>query len=310
MMVVLNPNAGGGAALLRWKRIEPELRRRCGRFDLEVLEAPHRIGPSVSARFNAGESQFVAAGGDGTVNALGRAALNLIPAEGGRRIAIGAIGLGSSNDFHKPVSPDRCIGGVPCAVDFTSATPRDVGVVTIGGNGGADRRYFLVNASVGLTAQANRFFNTPDPILRGLKGRWTRAAILYAALTTILHYANARAKVSVDDGAFQPIEITNLAVLKSPHVSGNLRFPGAPDYASGLFLIHLLCYAGRLTRLRFLCALSGGRPPATAAIESRRARKVTVMAETGFPVEFDGEVVETTEATFSLLPQRLRVCRC
>lgn len=306
MIIVLNALAGGGTAHRKWEQIEPPLVERCGRFDLAVIDAPEEIGRVVSAGMAAGESQFVAAGGDGTVNAVVGAAMTA-PADAGLPIAIGAIGLGSSNDFHQPISPRRCVAAIPCAVDFASAAPRDVGVVRLWDHGAEARRFFLLNASVGVTAHANRAFNAPNRILRRLKPRCPRAAVLYAALTTLLRYANLRADVTVDARRFRGLALTNLAVLKSPHVSGRLRFRGVPDYDSGRFEVHLLSGAGRLARLRFLHSLANHEG---LGAEWRGVRTATIAAGVPFPLEFDGEVLETTRAMFSLLPQRLRVCRC
>jgi diacylglycerol kinase family enzyme len=56
-----------------------------------------------------GETDFVAAGGDGTVNAVVSALVENASPDALRRIRLGAVGLGSSNDFHKPLSEDRSI---------------------------------------------------------------------------------------------------------------------------------------------------------------------------------------------------------
>ena len=77
-----------------------------------------------------GERKFIAAGGDGTINYL----LNEILSNPSKtiidEIQIGAIGLGSSNDFHKPMYSSRLINGIPCKVDFTNTEERDIGCIT------------------------------------------------------------------------------------------------------------------------------------------------------------------------------------
>ncbi len=310
MIVLLNPSAGGGTALKKWARIEPEMRRRWGSFEVQCLDRFTPPGALVSALVDAGERQFVAAGGDGTLNAVVHAIMSALPEERQASVAIGAVGLGSSNDFHKPMVPGCAIAGIPCAVNFASAARRDVGVITLRCEAGEDRRHFLVNASVGITAEANRLFNTPEGILCRLKGHWTRGAILYAAARAMMGFADIRVMLRLDAEGRRSVRLTNLAVLKSPYVGGNLKYPDGPRYDSGRFAVTLLHGAGRFGRLTFFRALSHGRLSCADRVASWMASSVALQADAPFPVEFDGEVVLVVAATFSLLPRHLKVCPC
>ena len=60
--------------------------------------------------------------GSGTVNGV----LNAILAQGAD-VTLGAIGLGSSNDFHKPFAKDKRVGGAPVRLDASRAIRADVG---------------------------------------------------------------------------------------------------------------------------------------------------------------------------------------
>ena len=60
----------------------------------------------------------------------------------------GAVGLGSSNDFHKPFRPEATFGRIPVRMDAAAGRPCDVIAVAYAANG--DRpalRYGLVNAT-------------------------------------------------------------------------------------------------------------------------------------------------------------------
>ncbi len=102
----------------------PELERRAGAFDVEEVGPFDCVAASVREAVAKGERAFIAAGGDGTVNLLLNAVMEL--GSGVTDIRIGAVGLGSSNDFHKPHGPDSVIAGVPVRVDCNSARPCDV----------------------------------------------------------------------------------------------------------------------------------------------------------------------------------------
>jgi hypothetical protein len=171
MTTVVNPYAAGGG-LDRWSLVVPS----CP--DTRRNEICIRSGSTVSDgadAIQAGEREFISAGGDGTVNALVNALASMLGPEELRNVTVGALGLGSSNDFHKPYT--HTIHGFPARIDFDRARPRDAGCLSFD----SCRRFFLVNASAGVTANANAFFNGPDTGLRLLKSVSTAAAISYAA---------------------------------------------------------------------------------------------------------------------------------
>jgi diacylglycerol kinase (ATP) len=308
MIVFLNPASCGGTGMSRWKAIEPTLRARSASIRAIVPNDRNEFPGLVRLEYGKGEREFVAAGGDGTVNALVNGLVTGLTDEERRTVALGAIGLGSSNDFHKPFS--KSPGGVPMKLDFHRATNRDVGIVECIDGGAKEQRYFLINASVGLTAEANLYFNTPDPFLSFLKKKHPSSAIAWSALGTILSYRNRRFTVLRDDGPGRDVFLTNLNILKSPHVSGTLTYPGAPAYDSGLVSCFLATSMGLADRLLLLSALSRGGVPVTGKLESFTASHLTISSDGPFAVELDGEIIQTSDATFSVITKYLRVCPC
>ncbi len=105
MIVILNPKAGGGTALARWRRIEPRVRERIGEYTFTVAESEAMVEETVAEALERGEREFVAAGGDGMVNLVMSAILAAAPPGVLATVRLGAVGLGSSNDFHKPLGP-------------------------------------------------------------------------------------------------------------------------------------------------------------------------------------------------------------
>ena len=291
----------------KWVKILPNL------ADSGVLSAVHTMNGIADTQqalvdaLRAGETQFVAAGGDGTVNSL----LNLLIAhstpEERAKLALGAIGLGSSNDFYKPV--DSSIS-VPTKINFESAQPRDVGKITFIENGILRTRYFLTNASVGVTASANYLFNNPNAVLKVLKAISTPAAIMYAALKTIVRHRNIETKVQMPCSGPCTVNLTNLAVLKNPNVSGDFRFPVEACYDDGRFAV---CLFHNMTRRDLLHALNRLRGDGSLDEQSAviwLADALIVTTARPLAVEFDGEVVFTNRASFKVLPRYLKVCTC
>lgn len=306
MLIVVNPSAGGGRAARRWRREERRLPRRFGPYEVLVAKGPEAAAAGVRRALERGETEFVAAGGDGTVNLVAATLLGEAPDPG--RVRLGALGLGSSNDFHKPSAGPGDDGRAPRRIDFGRAAPVDVGLLEwTAPDGSSGRRPWLLNASIGTAADANAFFNDGDALVRALKHRATPVAIGWAALHTLLRCPRLTLRVVVD-GAARRERVWNLAIVKNPHFTGGLRYDTPYRPASGRFDLHGIRAGSRIRLVRVLAGLARGRFSGRAGTFSGRARTVEVSADRPFRVECDGEVVEAVAARFRLLPVALRVC--
>jgi diacylglycerol kinase family enzyme len=307
MFLLLNTRANAGNALKKWDRIKNSL-------PIVEFESGYKMdknsykNPEISKAILNGERKFIAAGGDGTINYL----LNAILSNPSKTIIddiqIGAIGLGSSNDFHKPMKSSHLINGIPCKIDFTTSTKRDIGCITYVNNGFKINKYFLINASIGVTAEANYFFNHPDFILKLFKKTNTAAAIIYSALHTILRYKNIELNLIDSNNCAKIFKVANLAITKSPYISGNLKLNYTPNYKNGLLNIHLLYDTSKFNLIKILHQLQNNKTDADNVFNSSQSSSILIKAEKPFKVEFDGEVITTHCARFSLLKERIRVC--
>ena len=299
----LNVSAGGGTAGRKWLRAKSAVMSRLvSGCVVATPPDPESAREWVATMLDAGESRFVAAGGDGTVNLLVDAVMRS-PAAGS--ITIGAVGLGSSNDFHKPFRTDRRFRGVPFRLDFESAQLQDVGVLETDGSA---PHHWLINASIGLTADANQFFNKGDPVQQTLKRISAGAAIAYAAARTLAINQQRPLQLRIEcDPAFNAM-VTNLGVVKNPNFSGAFTYGSRFEPTSGSFDVHL-CES--MSRLRVVKTLWRSRREGFEGLPSTRswrARHLVVTADQEFPVEFDGEVVTARRVTFSVRREAIRIC--
>jgi diacylglycerol kinase family enzyme len=307
MFLLLNTRAYGGNALKKWDRIKNSI-------PIVEFEAGHKIDKNSHENFDIsnailkGERKFIAAGGDGTINYL----LNEILSNPSKtiidEIQIGAIGLGSSNDFHKPMYSCRLINGIPCKIDFTNTAERDIGCITYVHNDKKINKYFLVNASIGVTAEANYFFNHPNFILKLFKRLNTSAAIIYSAIRTIMRYKNIELKMIDSKNDSKIFKVANLAITKSPYISGNLKLNYTPNYKNGLLNIHLLADTTKFELIKILHQLQTNKADSANVFNSSQTSSILIKAEKPFKVEFDGEIIRTNCARFSLLKKRIMVC--
>jgi diacylglycerol kinase (ATP) len=303
--VLLNPAAGGNRGVARWQRTEGAVRAVCEPRVVETdLGGEWRF--TVRQEIEAGTRLFIAAGGDGTVSAL---ADELVRARGWiplDEFTLGAIGLGSSNDFHKPFGPR--VGGVPVRI-VPSDARRDLCIARYTAPDGATHtRCFVISASLGVVAEANAFFNDGNRSQRWLRGRWTGGAILYAALHTIATWRNLAVRVRAG-GHTVPAAVTNLSVSKTPFVSGLFRYDRSVTTDDGLLAIHLCERMSRPQALGALVDLARGRFEGRPGRRHWNTWRVAVAADTPVALELDGEVVRARRATFGVLREQVRLCR-
>jgi diacylglycerol kinase family enzyme len=309
MLVILNPKAGGGTALHKWSRIESAMRGRFGTFETLLTDDIAAIKEQIARALARGETHLVAAGGDGTVNMTVSSIMEHHGADVPDTVVLGAIGLGSSNDFHKPLLTRSQIDGIPCKLDFTGAVAHDVCTLSYShGWKHQQTRWWIINASIGISAVANDLFNNADWLLRFLKSTWTDAAITLAALRSILGHRSRRMSLTIDGRETVRTQVKNLGVVKNPHFAGDLCYDSPHQPSSGHFYVHLLPRVSPWNLLRTLWGLAHGRFSDRKGVRTWRARTVTVRGRQSFAVECDGEVVAAKEACFTVSPSFLKVC--
>ena len=298
-LVVLNPAARRGRGREGFATARAVVQDA---FDVELVETAHEGYEGTVARaLRDGFRVFVAAGGDGTVHAL----VNAIIATRGDvpldTIAVGAVGLGSSNDFHKPAR--RTINGVPVRIDMNAARPRDLGRA-IWDDGD---RVFAVSASLGIVASANALFDRPGPMLARLERHWVRGAILYAAVRTILGWRNLDATLTIEETSTR-VHLTTLSVGKTPWVSGGFHYDTPIEPDDGRLLVNLCEGMTRIRSLGMLVALARGRFEGRPGTRWWRVPALTVALDEPSDLELDGELFKARTVRYEVLSQRVLLC--
>jgi len=251
----------------------------------------------------------VAAGGDGTINFLINHIMRLNENER-KDLILGAIDLGSSDDFHKPFSRiDSVNSKIPVRVDSEDSVEHNLGQVDFEDeNGKSQRKYFIVNCSIGIIAQANYLFNKEDKIIKWLKSKWTMGTIYYAALKTILTAPNVPGWIIVGKTALKT-DVTSLSVFINPHVSGNLSYDFNVSPQSDFFGIALCEKMGALARVKTLLSLAKGKLQGLAKTRSWLEDSIEIYPDYPTPLELDGEVYLARSIRIKLLKEILKVSR-
>lgn len=305
MIVFLNTRAGYGRAASKWRRVRGGLEQRAGTFDVSEVTSFDAVAEQLRDRAARGENTFVAAGGDGTVNLLVNAIMTL---DDPSAVVLGAVGLGSSNDFHKPFAAASFINGVPVKVDRANARPRDVMRVDYESDDAAATRHAIINASLGITAEANASFNDPSAFVRAVRALGVDAAIVASILETLVKHRDVTCRLIVDGTDAGVFEVSNLGVVKNPHFAGALCYDTPIEPDDGRLGVNLCAGLSRFQALVLLAALYRGRFRGRPKTRSWTAERVRVEGDRTFALETDGEVVPARSAAFSVLSGRIRCC--
>jgi diacylglycerol kinase family enzyme len=287
--VLVNLSANNSAGERKWRRIQTTL---LGALPTNTKVVAYRppfdlVECVRELREKEHFSCFIAAGGDGTLNRVLNAVLQVF-GDGPDRPYLGAIGLGSRNNFHKPVQ--RTCLGIPIKIDMATTVFSDVGQVRFTTDSGECLRYFITGASMGLKAEANQLFNLGDPVIHALKHRFLNLTILYTAITTLLSYQNVEVAIQ-HNASEQTTELTNLSLAPALSDEGYLGFD--------------LCYAlTKAGRLRVLCDVALKRVRGPGRI-SMLVRTVSLKAQTPIPLATDGEIQLARSAIFSVAQNKI-----
>ncbi len=291
---------------MKWNRIHERI-RFAEPYNTFIAGRNGSMDKFITDSVKNGKTDFVIAGGDGTINHFLNRCIILLGPESLKQIRIGAVGVGSSNDFHKPFSNQNILKSIPFKLNFKNAVKRDVGCIKYENDGEILKKYFLINASLGITAEGNHFFNNPDFILKVLKRISTQSAITYAVIKNIFTYKNVSVKMEVNDESFTA-DISNLGIIKSPFFTGSLRYQSDPLQDNGLFDVHLYESLSKANLLKLFFYLSKGKSDNSFNKKFRRTDRIKISSGKEFAVEFDGEVITAKYAEFFVIPGLIKVC--
>ena len=307
MHVFLNPMCFFGKGIKKWEKILPEMQQSLS-FTYDELPSPESLDDLLEKRITIGEKVFIAAGGDGTVNLLANALMKREETNG--PFILGAIGLGGSNDFHKPFSAYSKINGIPTRLNWKEAIPSDIILVQYkGSRGNLLTRYSAINCSIGITAQANAFCNSRNPLVERLRHKSVEASVIYCALRTLFSYKNIPVILRLNTEKTRKIKLTNLGVIKNPHFAGGLCYGTELMPDDGKLGIHLAFNMRKWEVIKTMKSLYKHNFPRNAKTDTWIYPELTVESENPFALEIDGEVVVTDFARFDLLHKALRFCR-
>lgn len=300
---IVNPAAGRGRGLGRWRRWEPALRRALPGLRVHYSTAAEGVASLAERIVRAGATHLVGVGGDGTHHGV----LGGIVAAGGLgAVTYAPLACGTGNDWVRTLGTPRALGPWLATLLAGRTIAHGVGVLSRTAPPAAPApaaaprvTYFLNVAGLAYDAEVVRRSETAR-----LKRRW-----LYPLLTLayLRGFVPPTVRVDYDGGSITgPVHTVNVGIGR--YNGGGMRLvphadPTAPTLA--------LTVARRLPLWRILAQSWRFYTPTigrVAGVTTTTTRRVTVTTLAGAnAAEADGEWLGPGTVTITLAPQRLRV---
>lgn len=289
---VLNPTAGRGHALRDRARIESALRAQRLHVSTVLSEYPGHAVPLIRQALDDGMRNIVAIGGDGTMHE----AVNAILAHpAASSVTFAPMPVGTGNDWCRclRVPADYTTVAAWCARGRT--TQVDVGEARFTND--APPRYFANVAGAGFDAYVLE--RMPDR-------RFGAAAYLLGVLRGLTAYRPRSMRVAAAASTSEGRMFAAFVCL-GQYCGAGMRIAPQADPRDGVFDLVLIGDLGRLDVLASLRRLFDGTIAAHPKVRTLRSSQVTIDAPQPLAVEADGELIEHTPVTLSVLRGALRL---
>ena len=292
LKVIINPAAGRGKSIVRWKAAEQALRKLEIPFVSYVSGSKEHVGQLAASAAAEGYQAIMSVGGDGTLNEIVNGIAGSGSGDPGRNIPIVVVSTGTGNDFIKSACLPKSIfeevrlyrDGKPCPVDL----------------GKFGDRYFINAAGIGFDAEVAHLANTRFGKLRGF--------LPYAlgVLRKMPSFKPVHFKMWLNDLEAE-FKAWMVSVSNGQYYGGGMNVVPGASISDGLLDIGVLGSLGKLEILRLFPKVYSGEHLANPKVSVYRTKKVRIEAETVMKIQADGEVYEGQSFEFTVHPGAVQI---
>ena len=326
VLVVVNPESGGGALRRRWPDLERQIREFVGARDLNIAfthELDHGAG-FVRSALRDGAKRVIAVGGDGTLSDLVQGFFHQgSPVAPDAELAL--VPGGRGNDFFRMIQPRRSLleGGSPVdrgleLLKKGTGTPTDlIHCRMLSRDGGMTTRYCVNLASFGFGGHVvTRLSRRVGVLGKSFFSKGSLAYVLHS-LATFLEYKKVHVRVRVDDKDFYEGPLMMGALLNGAYNAGGLCWSKQARIDDGLLDVVLVPPLSPQAMPLIGKALIGGDLVSVPGVLSAQGKKVEVVdldpALHRYKLfEVDGDLPEPpglVRAEFEVLAAAIRIRR-
>ena len=282
---ILNPKSGAGFGKTMIPEIEKQVSARSIEAEIVLTEFHGHASVIAEEYLNRGFTNFIAVGGDGTMNEVAKPLINK------PGIMLGIVPAGTGNDFIQILGfPDRFKDEHWDTLFRQNTMAMDVGMV----NG----IHFLNGMGLGFDAQvAAENYVEPGEVTAGSgKGKY-----LWHILKTLLFYKEGRVTIETSEGRSETECFINTISIGRRFAGSFLLTPKAIAN-DGLLDVCMIRKLNLLQRLRILTMVPKGTHVEDKKINYYQTEGISVDFGKKVPFHVDGELYFDTAFEVSLLP--------
>ncbi len=303
VVFIVNPQSGNGATGRQWRGLASRIRAEIGDFGEHFTTRPVEATSLATHALREGADVVVAVGGDGTINEVVNGFFDPSGAPVRAEASLGLFPRGTGSDFLRTL--DFASHGV-ASIAARLREPRgrriDVGRVSyLKDDGSPAQRYFINVASFGTSGLVDRYVNRATKALGG------KASFAIGAVRGLLAYDDRRCEVRFDDGAWEPFDVTCLAVANGRYFGGGMMVAPEAALDDGLFDVTIWSGFGLSDFVLKRKMIYDGTHTRLAGTTTRRARKLEARCADECLLDVDGEAPGRLPITVDLLPAALSI---
>jgi len=284
---IVNLIAGQGRCKELFPKIKVELDRRRVSYDLHFTNEPMEAVDAAKMGIDAGFTNIVAMGGDGTINEVANGLF-------GSDATLAVIPAGTGNDFIRMLGiPSNPMQAIDTLLDGNTRT---IDLGQIDGD-----RCFVNGIGIGIDAQVARAVLK----MERLKGA---SAYLTAAVKEVFRFPAFPVTLSMPDEEVE-VSCLSLSIANGIFAGGGFKLAPRASITDGLIDISALGDYPKLERLYRLPQVRAGKHAEWRKTTYRQTSEVTVSSPQKLIAHVDGEPYRLPSDSFTVkaLPKALRV---
>lgn len=298
--IVINPEAGGKRAGRAWPNLSRLLVEKSIEFESAFSQSAGHSIELVGRAIDNGYRNFIAVGGDGTLNLL----INGIfrhPTVDQHEVTIGIIPIGTGNDWIRSTGIPNSISDAVNVISQAKTGYHDIGKITLTGNRDKEARYFINMAGFGFQGLiASRIEGVSSSIKKGA------FAFLLGIFDALFRYKTTHVTIYADDWEIDDL-IYNISIGIGSYCGGGMKMTPDAKTDDGHFDITLIKKISKAEVLFNIPGLYSGSFVRNKNVIRVRASKLWIESMPLLPVECDGEVLGYGNGESEIIKQALRV---
>jgi diacylglycerol kinase (ATP) len=293
LVVIANPRSGRGRVGKELPELERQLISKRLGYRIAETEGPGHASEIAREALRGGERFVVAVGGDGTVHEVVNGMI-----ENDRPVAegavLGVVAAGSGCDFVRTFGLPQDVPKAVRHLEGDRLYPIDIARVDYTQDGRTVTRYVPNIAEAGLggacVARAERL------------PRWLgRSRYFWAFWLSVRKYKASNITLRADRKLFEG-RANNVVVANGQFYGGGMKISPRSYPGDGILDVQIST-GPKSQAFTMIPKIYRGEHVPHPDIKELRGKTITVESERPLPMEADGEVLGTTPATFTVLPE-------